>query len=43
MKKKRHPHLVKQYTMIDEMMVSATWPVAPSDWTVQASRLSGLF
>lgn len=39
MKKKRHPHLVKQYTMIDEMMASPTEPLAAEKRQHQLLRM----
>ena len=39
MKKKRHPHLVKQYTMLDEMMASPTEPLATEKRQHQLLRM----
>lgn len=39
MKKKRHPHLVKQYTMLDEMMASPTEPLAAEKRQYQLLRM----
>lgn len=39
MKKKRHPHLVKQYTMIDEMMASPTEPLSAEKRQYQLLRM----
>lgn len=39
MKKKRHPHLVKQYTMLDEMMASPMEPLATEKRQHQLLRM----
>lgn len=39
MRKKRHPHLVKQYTMLDEMMASPTEPLATEKRQHQLLRM----
>ncbi len=39
MKKKRHPNLVKQYTMLDEMMASPTEPLAAEKRQHQLLRM----
>lgn len=39
MKKKRHPNLVKQYTMLDEMMASPTEPLSAEKRQYQLLRM----